>query len=158
MRRRDIFTGSLGLFGAGLGDMVLPRADAAEPATLSGQDGRGMGADLAIINANIITLEPNQPRVQAALVRAGRIALLGDNATVLRAKGAASVFDAGNRTVVPGFIDAHVHLELTTAFLAYMVDAHTPPLKSLKEIFALLRKKAGETQPGRWVVGRGDFN
>jgi hypothetical protein len=159
MRRRDVFAGGLGLVSMGLGG-AAPSAGAADSAKarVAGQDARGAGADLAITNANIVTLEPSQPRAQAVLVRAGRIALIGDNAAVLGARGSAPVFDAGNRTVVPGFIDAHVHFELTTAFLAYMVDAHTPPLKSLKEIFALLKKKAAETQPGRWVVGRGDFN
>ena len=162
MKRRDIFKGGLALFGAGFtgGGGLISSAMAAEAGkpALAGQEGRGAGADLAIVNANIITLEMAQPRVQAAQVRGGRIALLGDNAAIQAARGNAPVYDAGGKTIVPGFVDGHVHLELTAVFLAYMVDAHTPPLKSLKEINALMKKKVSETQPGRWVVGRGDFN
>jgi predicted amidohydrolase YtcJ len=33
--------------------------------------------DIAVINANIITLDPSNPRAQAVLVRRGRIAAVG---------------------------------------------------------------------------------
>jgi len=161
LSRRDLFPGGLALMGAPiLGAGFANSASAAEAprATRAGTQGRGTGGDLAIINANIVTLESGRPRAQAALVRNGRISLVGDNAAVLGARGSAPVFDAGRKTIVPGFYDGHVHMELTAQYHAYMVDAHVPPVQSLKEILGLLKKKAGETPQGRWVVGRAGYN
>src|SRR6185437_14542776 len=78
--------------------------------------------------------------------------------TVMAAAGEAPIFDARGRTVVPGFIDAHVHFELTTAYWSYMVDAHVPPSRSLRDITGRLQTKVAATAPGRWVVGRTDFD
>ena len=37
--------------------------------------------------------------------------------------GDARLFDAGGRTVVPGFIDAHTHMEVAVSHQMYAVDA-----------------------------------
>jgi predicted amidohydrolase YtcJ len=119
---------------------------------------RGATGDLAIINARIMTLETTQPKAEAALVNGGRIALVGSNDDVKSAARDARVFDAGGRTVVPGFIDAHCHMEVTAAALMYCADVHTPPLKNIPEIQAALRAWAARVPPPQWIVGRGDFS
>ena len=162
MKRRDLVKGGLWLAGASLAgkQSFLQASDG--PRQIEAQSGgskpRGTGADLASVNANLVTLERDRPRAQAVLVRNGRIALVGDNEAVRTAAGKSPLFNARGRTVVPGFIDAHVHFELTTAYWAYMVDAHVPPSRSLQDIAERLRIKAAETAPGRWVVGRSDFD
>jgi predicted amidohydrolase YtcJ len=135
--------------GTALSSAGLARAAAA--------DGSG-GSDLAIVNADIVTLEPNQPRAEAALVRAGRIVHVGDRRTVLAQAGRAEVFDAGGRVVTPGFIDGHVHLELSALSFSNMVSAHAPPMRSLAQIKQALAEKARTTPPGRWVVGRSSYD
>ena len=62
-------------------------------------------SNLAIVNGNLITLDPDLPTAEAALVRHGRIAHVGTTADVQRAAGDTPVYDAGGRTVVPGFIE-----------------------------------------------------
>jgi predicted amidohydrolase YtcJ len=114
--------------------------------------------DLALINAKIITLEPAQPEAQAILVRDGRIVQVGSTADVLSNAGAAKRFDAGGRTVVPGFIDAHAHFEMACNAAAYHAQCHTPPLHSLREIFDVLRAQVAKTPKGKWIVGRGSFD
>jgi len=119
---------------------------------------RPAAGDLAIINAKIMTLEASQPEAAAAFVKSGRIALIGSNKDVKAAARDARVFDAGGRTIVPGLIDAHCHMEVTAAALMYCADVHTPPLKSIPEIQAALRAWAAKVAPPHWIVGRGDFN
>jgi predicted amidohydrolase YtcJ len=115
------------------------------------------GGDLVLLNAKIMTLDPSQPEAEAVLIRSGRIAMVGRNEDVESSGGAAKRFDAGGRTVVPGFIDAHAHFEMTCNAAAYQAQCHTPPLHSLREIFDVLRSQVAKTPKGKWVVGRGSF-
>jgi predicted amidohydrolase YtcJ len=114
-------------------------------------------SDLAIVNARMITMDGGKPEAQAALVQGGRIALVGTTAEVKAAAGKARVFDAGGRVVVPGFVDAHAHFELTCLGASFQAACHTPPYKSLGEITKVLASKASDTPKGQWVIGRGSF-
>jgi predicted amidohydrolase YtcJ len=114
--------------------------------------------DLALINARVVTLDPRQPQAEAVLVRGGRIAAVGSTTDVRAAAAGARVFDAGGRTVVPGFIDAHVHLEMASIASAYQVPVHTPPHTSLGTIAAALKQRIATTPAGRWVIGRGSYS
>jgi predicted amidohydrolase YtcJ len=138
---------------------ALPASDA-----LAGQ-GTGSAAaadsryteDLAILNAQVITLDPKRPSAQAVFVRKGRIDTVGSNDEVRSVAGKARVLSLEGRALVPGFIDAHTHFELNCNALAYQVMCQTPPNASLRDMFERLRAKAASTAPGRWIVGRGSF-
>ena len=68
-------------------------------------------ADKIIINGDIRTGNPEQPRAEALAVRGGRISAVGSNADVRRlARAGTEILDAGGMLVLPGFIDSHVHL------------------------------------------------
>ena len=151
MKRRDFVK-----YGVALGTgLASGHALAQLPAGVKEASGRG--SDLALVNAKIMTLDPNRPEASAALVRNGRIVLVGTNAEVKAQAGTATLFDTGGRTVVPGFVDAHAHFEMTCNAAAYQAQCHTPPLRSLYEIFDVLRAQAAKTPKGKWVVGRGGF-
>jgi predicted amidohydrolase YtcJ len=113
--------------------------------------------DLAIINAKLVTLNPRQSAAEGVLVRNGRIAFVGPSNEIKKQAREARVFDAGGRTIVPGFIDAHTHFEMTCNARAYQTAVHTPPLKSLREITEVVRAKAAQTRPGDWIIARGSF-
>ena len=72
-------------------------------------------------------------------------------------RAGAPSFDGGGQVVVPGFIDAHCHVEVACVAQAYQALIHTPPLESLRQILDVLRAKATETPPGKWVIARGSF-
>ena len=158
MKRRDFF--HLGaVAGAGA---LLPAACASPQQDLSrpvaGNDASARWKrDLAVVNGRIVTLEDAQPAAEAVLVRQGRITLVGTTDQVTREAGSAPRFDAAGRTVVPGFVDPHVHFEMACNALSYQVACHTPPLTSLREIKDALRMKAAGTPPGEWIIGRGSF-
>src|SRR5262249_53931021 len=140
VRRRDFLSYAVSAAGGG-------RLWAQVPAGIKEASGRG--SDLALVNARILTLEANQPEAEAALVRRGRVVLVGSSADVKAQAQGARVFDAGGRTVTPGFLDAHAHFEMACNAEAYQAKCHTPPLRSLQQMFDVLRARAAKTRKGR---------
>ena len=67
-------------------------------------------ADLAVMNARILTVDPAFRIVSAAAVREGVFVAVGRAEDVRTFVGPRTrVIDAGGRTVVPGLIEGHVH-------------------------------------------------
>ncbi|MFK7837985.1 MAG: amidohydrolase [Sulfitobacter sp.] len=64
--------------------------------------------DHEIVNAKAITFDG--PDVQALAIKDGIIVAVGTNAEIRDVAGTARVIDAQGGTVLPGFIDSHVHL------------------------------------------------
>jgi hypothetical protein len=68
-------------------------------------------ADLVVTDARVYTADPTAPWADAFAVRAGRFAEVGTRSRIERRKGPRTeVLDAAGRLVLPGFVDAHVHL------------------------------------------------
>ena len=75
-------------------------------------------AELVIVNARVQTMSDARPTAQALAIRAGRIVRVGDDAQVRALVGPATrVIDAGGATVLPGFIDTHMHPVTSSAQL-----------------------------------------
>ncbi len=111
---------------------------------------------LLIRGANVLTLDPSRPRAEALLAVDGLIAAVGRSADVRAhpAAAAARVVDCGGRTLVPAFIDAHIHL-LAAAARLDAVDCGPEAVASIDEIKAGIRERAATTPPGEWVRAGG---
>ena len=59
----------------------------------------------ALVNANVLTMDPARPRASAVAVAGGRITALDEIPA-----GTARVVDLRGATVLPGFHDAHNHM------------------------------------------------
>jgi len=135
--------------GAAALGLAIP--DAAEalkaPAPQEGtQDGR---ADLVVINARVYTVDDRMPRAEAFAVKHGRFIAVGSTGDVRNLAGRGTqVIDAERMTVVPGFIDTHIHPQGVSDLLNANCDVRT-----IAEIKEVLRKRAAETPPGYWVEG-----
>jgi predicted amidohydrolase YtcJ len=127
------------LHGIGsLGALALFRLERTEP-------------DLILYNGNIWTVSASQPRAQAVAISGGRFLAVGSNEEVLAlAAGGARKLDLGGHTVLPGFIDAHTHPAMAGLDHLRMVDCD---LRSIADILSALKKRAGQTAPGEWVLG-----
>ena len=69
-------------------------------------------ADVILVSGRVYTLDPDRPRAEAVAVRDGRILFVGSTAHVSALKGPATrVVNLQDMTVVPGFVDGHLHLE-----------------------------------------------
>jgi predicted amidohydrolase YtcJ len=78
--------------------------------------------DLVLRNANVITMNPEQPRAEALVVRGGRISTIGTWEEVAPHAEGLEALDQAGRTVLPGFIDTHAHV-LPTALSLAALDA-----------------------------------
>ena len=68
-------------------------------------------ADLILHGANVITIDPANPRAHALAVAGDRILAVGSDRDVLNLSTARTrKVDLTGRTVLPGFIDAHTHV------------------------------------------------
>lgn len=110
-----------------------------------------------LVNGDVVTMDPAQPRTNCVAMGDGRILSVGDSADLRGRFPGAAEHDLGGRVVIPGFVDAHCHFELTTSHLAYAVPLHAPPHGSLREICETLRRTAAETPGDDWIVGRANF-
>jgi predicted amidohydrolase YtcJ len=80
-----------------------------------------MPADTIIINARILTMDPRMPRAEALAIHGDHIVAVGDNDDArFAASPGARVIDAGGKTVIPGFIEGHLHLFAGAAELSHL--------------------------------------
>ena len=67
-------------------------------------------ADLVLVNGNVITMNSKQPKARAAAIKDGRFVAVGINRQILRYVGRGTKkINLKGKTVIPGFIDSHVH-------------------------------------------------
>ena len=67
--------------------------------------------DIIIHNGSLITFDPDHPAAQAVAITGGRLSAVGEEGEVTAMAGPRTqVIDAQGGTVLPGFIDSHVHL------------------------------------------------
>jgi predicted amidohydrolase YtcJ len=116
---------------------------------------------LALINANIITLDPLRPRAKWVVINGKRIILTGEKDDFDKNNlSGARVIDCQGQTILPGFIDAHFHIR---AFAETHITTDLGPsegLRSIADIKTALKDLSRKTPPGHWIRGRGynEFN
>ncbi len=108
-------------------------------------------ADLIFHNGKIVTVDGKFSIRQAVAVKDGRIAAVGDDASVLKAQRGpkTQVVDLGGRTMLPGLIDSHVH-----ALEAGLSEFRgpLPRLDSFAAIQGYIRSQAAKTPKGEWII------
>jgi predicted amidohydrolase YtcJ len=71
----------------------------------------GHNADLIVINGRVQTMDDDNPAAEAVAVKDGAIIAIGSRASIEEFRGPATkVIDAKGGSVIPGFIEAHMHL------------------------------------------------
>jgi predicted amidohydrolase YtcJ len=67
-------------------------------------------ADVIVTNARIYTVNPQQKWAEAIAVRGDKVMAVGDRKQIEALRGPATkVIDAGQRLLLPGFTDCHIH-------------------------------------------------
>jgi predicted amidohydrolase YtcJ len=114
-------------------------------------------ADIVLLGGKVITEAQDYPIAQAVALKNGRIVAVGDDAAVRRLIGPkTNVIQLHGKTVLPGLIDAHTHIE-GIADYHRMLDLHIPPLKDVDEMLQKIRERAENTPQGEWIVGAGGW-
>jgi predicted amidohydrolase YtcJ len=112
---------------------------------------------ILFLNGNIYTMDSARPRAQAIAIdtSSGHILAVGDNDEVRRVGDRhAELVDLRGKTLLPGFIDAHIHL-IYAAYSSYYIDAGA--CTSEEEVANLVRQRATQTPAGQWIQG-GQWN
>jgi len=104
-------------------------------------------ADTIFFGDNIVTMDPDQPTVEAVAVLGETIVAAGARGDVMAFRGDATrVVDLGDHALLPGFIDSHSHY---TGAGAEGLDLDPPPVGDVGSIDDLVRKVK------QWIV---DYN
>lgn len=108
-------------------------------------------ADLVITNANIRTMDSKRTVARAMAMIGRKIRAVGSEADIKPWIGPKTkVIDAGGKTVIPGFNDAHVHF-METGYQLASVDLRDA--KSPQEFVARIKAFAAKLPKGRWITG-----
>lgn len=112
--------------------------------------GGGPSAAIVITNAKVFTANPSQPWAEALAITGDRIVAVADTKTIAALAGSSTRrIDAGGRTIVPGFNDAHTHITTTPPF-----DHLTLPLDpTIDQIADAVRAQVKTAAPGRLIQG-----
>ena len=112
-------------------------------------------ADLLLVNARIITLDPARPRSESVALAGDTVLAVGRYADLKKFRHSrTAVIDCRGHTLIPGLNDAHCHLLATAAALTAL-DCGPPAILSLADLQGAIRRRAGETPPGQWLRGYG---
>lgn len=125
-------------------------------------------ADLVLLNGKIITVDPKDTIAEAVAVKDGKIIMVDtSNKVTSLVSEKTEVIELNGRTVVPGFIDAHVHLDSTSANTKLAVDCHISPVRyievsgnsvsSVNDILERIKERVDKLSKGEWIIGQGRF-
>src|SRR5215469_3577884 len=124
-------------------------------AVLGGAAEHGFG-DLVLKNGKVITVDAQETITDAVAVQGNRIVAVGN---VSSWEGPQTrIIDLKGRALLPGFIDAHSHVEGMANTEAHFVNIQVPPLKDAKAIIEVLKRAQATRPPGAWIIGQGTYN
>ena len=110
-------------------------------------------ADLVLNNAQVYTVNKNQPNAEAIAVKDGKILFVGTNEEVKKFIGdKTEVIDAAGQFVMPGIIEGHGHIH---GLGSSLVNLNLMNVKNWDEIVALVAEAVKKAKPGDWIIGRG---
>ncbi|WP_036654522.1 amidohydrolase [Paenisporosarcina sp. TG-14] len=116
-----------------------------------------MKADLVFINGEVVTIDHDNRVLEGVAIKDNRIIAVGSNREVQQyCSDDTTSIDLDGKTLLPGFIDAHIHLTIYGTNLLG-VSCIAPHIHSLHDLFVDLRKKSMITPKGQWVRAWG-FN
>lgn len=135
--------------------MILsPRSATDVTPLLSAAPQRGdIDVDMILVNGRVVTMTAPNTGCQAVAVRDGRILAAGSDRAIREAASAdARVIDLAGKTVLPGFIDSHMHCFLTGISL---VAARLETATSVAEVCERMADQASRAPHGSWIYGIG---
>src|SRR5512138_1051602 len=110
-------------------------------------------ADLIVTNARIYTVDESHPLADAMAIRGGKVQFVGSTGAAMALKGPSTrVLDLNGRTIIPGMVDAHGHVDNLGLALRTVDLTGT---NSYDEVIARVAARAKNTPPGQWIIGRG---
>jgi len=111
-----------------------------------------MNDNLVLVNANIVTMNGQQPHARAVAVRDGRIAAVGSLEDVRSFRDGSRTIDLNGKTILPGLIDSHVHFT-STGIKAMALDLSS--VSSVAEAQEILLQAHRDSSARQFIYGMG---
>jgi predicted amidohydrolase YtcJ len=121
----------------------------------------GLEADMVIYNGKILTVDSPDPNnfrtAEAAAIYDGKFVAVGTSQEILQYAGASTrKIDLGGRTVIPGLVETHDHIQGRGSQLLppEQQEPRNPPLQweSKEDGLRQLRTIALQKKPGEWIT------
>ncbi len=113
-------------------------------------------ADIVFKGGTILTLNDQAPKAEALAIRGNTIIAVGTADEVQAVSGAdTKVVDLGGRTLMPGFVEPHMH----SVFVALddWIDVSPMATPTFTDVWQQLRDGAAKAKAGDWIRAR-DFD
>jgi len=111
-------------------------------------------ADTLFINGKVVTVNSRDEIAEALSVGGNRILRVGHRPYVEQTVGPGTkVVDLKGRSLIPGFIENHIHM--TNSPQRLWVDCSYAACPSIADIAEKIALRAGDAKPGEWILGRG---
>jgi predicted amidohydrolase YtcJ len=112
-----------------------------------------MSAAMLFINGEVVTVDSEFSVREAVAIEENKIIAVGTNEEIL-AQGSegSTIINLEGRSILPGFIDAHAHLEL---YGTNKLGVNGKEAGSIKELLVKLKEKVKTTPAGEWIRGWG---
>ncbi|GGX58580.1 amidohydrolase [Litorimonas cladophorae] len=107
--------------------------------------------DVTVIVGDIITMDATRPRASVMILKDGNISAVGDR-TLMNDISSAKLIDLSGQTILPGFIDSHVHVrELGMD----RIKANLVGVETAEDIVERLEAHFPNPKAGVWLIGQG---
>jgi predicted amidohydrolase YtcJ len=114
-------------------------------------------ADAVLVNGKVLTVDNQFSTREAIAVREGKIMAVGSSADVRKLAGPKTrVIDLQGHTVIPGFIDSHMHA--IRAGQTFSTEVNWVGATSLAEALGRIHEASQAMKPGAWLVVAGGWN
>jgi predicted amidohydrolase YtcJ len=108
--------------------------------------------DMLLLNGNVYTVNAQMPRAEAVAIKHGIIVGVGTSDEVRRCFSGDTVIDLHGRSLYPGFVDAHAHLE---GLGIALMTVDLVGMRSVHEVQSRIAEEIALTGGRSWIRGRG---
>ncbi|MGE7760346.1 amidohydrolase [Peribacillus sp. NPDC097895] len=116
-----------------------------------------MKADIVFINGEVITVDQKNSVAEAIAINGNRISAVGTNQEIKVLIGEETkVMDLQGKSILPGFIDSHIHLILY-GVNQLAISCKAEHIESVEDLLNDLKEKASVIPKGEWIRAWG-FN
>jgi predicted amidohydrolase YtcJ len=112
-------------------------------------------ADTVLMDGSILTVDKKFHIYEALAIKDNRIFKVGSNNEIEHLIGPSTfIFNLNGKSVLPGFIDSHIHFLMTLQTSKY-INIRPDNAKTLGDILLKIKEKVVQTKPGEWIIGFG---
>jgi predicted amidohydrolase YtcJ len=111
-------------------------------------------ADTILINGKVITVDAKDTTAQAIAIKDGLIQAVGTTTAIRALAGSSTkIIDLAGKTLTPGLVDPHNHLQVYGQMQGYYTPLMPPEIKKLDDLRAKIKQSLAKVNEGQWFMG-----